>query len=244
MNEAEWLACTDPQKMLDFLRGKVSDRKLRLFACACCRRIWHLLTDKRSRIAVEVTEQHADEVATNEERELAFSHALQAFDDLSLTEDVHGPILGAASATRFAAEHEAERAVLSVSESCRTIFAPDFARIRWTSGDFRRASRSIRAADAKEQKIQSVLLCELFGNPFRSASVNPAWLTPTVTPLATAAYQKRGLPSGELDLGHLAVLTDALEEAGCDNADILGHLHSPGPHVRGCWVIDQLLGKS
>ena len=61
--------------------------------------------------------------------------------------------------------------------------------------------------------------------------------------LAEAAYTARSLPQGELDPARLAVLADALEDAGCTDADILGHLRGPGPHVRGCWVIDLLLGK-
>ena len=87
------------------------------------------------------------------------------------------------------------------------------------------------------------LLRDIFGNPFRPISINPIWLTPTVTTLATASYEERIMPSGELDPARLAVLSDALEEAGCDSPDILAHLRSPGPHVRGCWPVDLLLGK-
>src|SRR5262249_29695557 len=64
MTEAEWLACNDPRPMLTSLRDRASDRKLRLFACACCRRIWHLLTDGRSRTAVTVAEQFSEGAVT------------------------------------------------------------------------------------------------------------------------------------------------------------------------------------
>jgi hypothetical protein len=87
------------------------------------------------------------------------------------------------------------------------------------------------------------LLRCIFGNPFRPVVLDPSWRTPTVTPLAQAAYDERILPAGTLDQDRLAVLADALEDAGCNNADILSHLRGPGPHLRGCWVIDLLLGK-
>ena len=61
--------------------------------------------------------------------------------------------------------------------------------------------------------------------------------------LAHAAYDERTLPSGHLDPARLAVLSDALEDAGCTDAAVLGHLRGPGPHVRGCHVLDLLLGR-
>jgi hypothetical protein len=87
------------------------------------------------------------------------------------------------------------------------------------------------------------LLHCVLGNPFRPATVGPAWLTPAAVSLAHAAYEERSLPSGRLDNSRLAVLSDALEEAGCSDEAILGHLRSPGPHVRGCWALDLMLGK-
>jgi hypothetical protein len=97
---------------------------------------------------------------------------------------------------------------------------------------------------AAEQGIQSELLRDLCGNPFRLVTLSRACLTPQVVALAQAAYEGRELPAGTLDPTRLADLADALEEAGCDQADVLAHLRSPGPHVRGCWVLDLLLGKS
>jgi hypothetical protein len=76
VTEQEWLACADPMPMLEFLRGKASERKLRLFACACCRSVWHLLIDARSRHAVEVAERCADEMASDEELQAARAAAL------------------------------------------------------------------------------------------------------------------------------------------------------------------------
>jgi hypothetical protein len=84
---------------------------------------------------------------------------------------------------------------------------------------------------------------DIFGNPFRPVTLNPAWLTPQVVALAQAAYEHRDLPSGHLDPARLAVLADALEDAGCADADLLGHLRGPGEHVRGCWAVDLLLAK-
>jgi hypothetical protein len=77
--------------------------------------------------------------------------------------------------------------------------------------------------------------------------IDPGWLAwsgGTVLRLAQAVHEEGGRPSGHLDPGGLAVLADALEDAGCTDPDLLGHLRGPGPHVRGCWALDLLLKKS
>jgi hypothetical protein len=99
---------------------------------------------------------------------------------------------------------------------------------------------------AAEQAIQCDLIRCIFSNPFRPVSLDPAWLSRNgrlVPRLAGAAYDDRILPAGTLDVGRLAVLADALEDAGCNEAELLGHLREPGPHVRGCWAIDLLLDR-
>jgi hypothetical protein len=106
------------------------------------------------------------------------------------------------------------------------------------------AGGDANVAGPSEESAQCVLIRDVFGNPFRGVTLDPAWLTPGVAALAQAAYDQRIMPSGELDITRLAVLADALEDAGCTDVAILEHLRSPGPHVRGCWALDLLLGKS
>jgi hypothetical protein len=80
----------------------------------------------------------------------------------------------------------------------------------------------------------------IFGNPFRPATLNPAWLTwhdGLLISMAQQMYDSR-------DFTDMSILADALEEAGCTNQDILDHCRSGGEHVRGCWVVDLVLGKS
>lgn len=93
------------------------------------------------------------------------------------------------------------------------------------------------------QSAHANLARDVFAGLFSPARTGPRWQTPAVTSLATAAYEERLLPSGELEPARLAVLADALEEAGCTNAGLLAHLRSPGPHFRGCWALDLVRGK-
>ena len=94
-----------------------------------------------------------------------------------------------------------------------------------------------------EAQAQAALLREIAGNPFRPLCLATSWLTPTVGLLARTAYQERIMPGGELDPHRLAVLSDALQEAGAVG-EVLTHLRSPGPHTRGCWALDMVLERA
>src|SRR5262249_2457089 len=98
--------------------------------------------------------------------------------------------------------------------------------------------------DDPERAAQVSLVREFLGNPFRPLVLAPSvfhWNDRIIPKLAGALYADRALPSGPLDNGRLAILADAVEEAGCTDAEVLAHLRGPGPHVRGCWALDALL---
>ncbi len=95
------------------------------------------------------------------------------------------------------------------------------------------------AISQPEERAQCGLVRDIFGNPFRPVALDPAWLAwndGTVPKLAQAIYDERAFD-------RLPLLADALEDAGCTDAEILAHCRGPGPHVRGCWVVDLLLEK-
>jgi hypothetical protein len=224
MTEQEWLECTDPLRMLRFIWGKASDRKYRLFTCACCRRIWGLLSDERSRAAVECAERHvADKYASGEELAVADDGANEA--RCAFAGYARDAADAALCATNFCEDEEADAAIAATELSARA------------------ASGGRLTIRDEESTAQSNLVLCIFGNPFRPITLNCDWLTPTVQALAQAAHDNRNLPSGTLDHHRLAVLAAALEDAGCDNADILDHCRQPGEHVRGCWPLDLILGK-
>jgi hypothetical protein len=87
-----------------------------------------------------------------------------------------------------------------------------------------------------EADQQARLFRDIFGNPFHPATIDPAWLSSTVVSLAAGIYTDRAFD-------RLPILADALTDAGCDSADVIDHCRRPGPHARGCWVVDLLLGK-
>ncbi len=102
------------------------------------------------------------------------------------------------------------------------------------------AENAVRLGTEWREKVVKSVLCDLirevFGNPFRPVALDPAWLTSDVLALARGIYTDRAFD-------RMPILADALQDAGCNNDDILNHCREPGTHVRGCWVVDLLLGK-
>jgi hypothetical protein len=99
------------------------------------------------------------------------------------------------------------------------------------------------ARNEARQPIKAGLLRDLFGDPFHEPAFDARWRTPTVASLALAAYEERLPHPCDLDPVRLGILADALEDAGCTDERMLSHLRSAGPHVRGCWALDLILGK-
>ncbi len=234
MTEAEWLAATDPQPMLEFLRGKASDRKLRLYAVAWCRRGWDVLTNRESRKAIEVSELFADGLESPRNLHSASEQARQQISS-------SGP--RAMPRSRPAVAYGGLFAAVGVA-AADAREATGAARSWWLTT---RKRADYDKLQSLEDRARTDLLRCIFGNPFRAiVPVDPAWLAwqgGTVPQLARAAYDERRLPEGTLDPGRLAVLADALEDAGCADAALLGHCRSGGEHVRGCWALDLVLGK-
>ncbi|QJW94717.1 hypothetical protein [Frigoriglobus tundricola] len=264
MTESEWLASGESKPLLEFLMARTSERKLRLFAVDCCRRVKYLLKGshlKRSRKAIGVVERHVEGLATFEEVRAALDEVLGDCLDASHS------IVHAGEANFYAAEY-ATNAVAYLNgfriigtatcTSCALAYDalardsdPVLARIAAEyAGRGRQAGEAQFAAEEAEvralpryvralvgeQTNQAQLLRDIIGNPFRVAAFSSNWRTGTTVLLARQMHESR-------DYSAMPVLADALQDCGCDNCDMLDHCRGPGPHVRGCWVVDLVLGK-
>jgi len=207
MTEAEWMECEDfDQVWMSSALEQVSHRRWRLYACACCRLIPEFMASAPDVECLILAEAEADGLWQSGVGE----YPTDDWDIRWYRRDAHSIAHRAATAYR------------------------DFV---W------RSERSIRKSDVAWAAVQTLAdrpLCELlrdvFGNPFRPATLAPAWRTSTVTSLASQMYESR-------DFGAMPILADALQDAGCDSDDILNHCRGDGPHVRGCWVVDLVLDK-
>lgn len=271
MTEAEWLSCTHWMPMLIYLRGevepenkpilkgalargdgtRVTRRQLAMFAYACCRKWWELPLNETGRNLIFSYERFLEgdgswndflsscaRVSENGVVSQGPPTSIEApqwiltpFGIMWLTKDLKWATAAYLQRDRI---EELERTT------------SDEERSEWVCVGPPPLPEVAATLTAVEQTFP-VLLREIVGNPFRPLNISPSWLTwndAVVVRLAQGAYDKRILPSGTLDKTCLAILADALEEAGCTDESILGHLRSNRDHYRGCFVIDALLGKS
>ena len=241
MTEAKWLACARPHLLLAELewQGTLSPRKQQLFYCACVKRIGRLLVDERLRAGVVARDMYADDLVTTHQLRAAQAAAQQAKAEIPLPPEFGQGIDGIVPAAAVAWAADAAVAVVEGPGSCGSVLVTILEAVRCeASGDLQEpvTHEWVNAFNAKERAAQTHLVRDVFGNPFRPDRLNPSWITATVANLAESIYQDEGFD-------RMPILADALEDAGCTAADVLDHCRGPGPHVRGCWVIDRLLGK-
>ncbi len=240
MTEEEWLTGTDPFPMLTALKDRSSDRKLRLFGVACCRHIWEHLPDERSREMVLLAESFADNAVTSGQLADAFEAAGDAYDAIHY----EGGDQDAASAVlMLRQELQLELLLEWMAES--VAYATNAAKYEllndpsFLPGQTRdeKYESLLEEGRIAASRIQSDLLRDIFGNPFRPVVFDPAWRSESAVGVARGIYEDRAFE-------RMPILADALQDAGCDHADILTHCREPGTRVRGCWVVDLVLGKS
>jgi hypothetical protein len=253
MTEQEWRMCVDPQAMLYFVYGKVSDRKMRLLAAACCRRLWPLLNSSVCRPAVDAIERSADNEA--EVNELpGMRERAHRFAEETCRKAWPGPSTGELTDFALPGSPECELAYRECLQGSMVAHATgtsdrDLGMLLIYSTDC--AGRELvgyrptvdsqtRDEWQKIVKYDRRKLCVLFRDiilhPCRLTKVDPAWQTGTVTALAQAIYTDRAFD-------RMPILADGLEDAGCTDTAILKHCRGSGPHTRGCWVVDLLFGK-
>jgi hypothetical protein len=238
MIDPEWLHCVDPQKMLSRIGPTASARKLRWFAVACCHQVWPLLTSSRSRNAVAMLEQlldgPTDPAAFTLPEQLAASELSNPGKPISVHNAyaVHA-VLAVCDADALQA---ARRAAHAAADAVKH-FAKESAR-RQGEGPARVPGSISPGAAAR--RSQCDWLRDIFAPPGLPLADVSAWSESRnglVSRMARAAYLDRTFMD-------LPVLADALEDAGCADTEILAHLRGPGVHVRGCWAVDLLLGRS
>jgi hypothetical protein len=217
MTEAEWLASADPMKLVGRLVGVAGERRLRLAACGCCRLF-------RNRLYIPVALEALDlcERLAENPRDEALRSALTV---------AHQELLTFARHPHLVAEEGA--ALGAVAQAARPGTEPGPYRQDLCHAVIMLLEPSNRLRRTQLYRV----LRDIFGAPFRYSNVSSDWCTDTVSALARQMYETR-------DFSALPILADALQDAGCGNDEVLAHCRGPGPHVRGCWVVDEVLGRT
>ncbi len=234
MTEAEWLACDEPDTLLEFVHSRMTARRGRLLAASFCRHVLPLTSDRWPRRAVEIAERFADGLASLEDMLAVSDRVADVYVSVPNPDPVNTePPMSfkaesiAIQSTRFLTRD----GETYLSSCCQCTY---LAALRWAA--LRAGPDEAVPPYGTLVQWQISLIRDVVGNPFRPVPAHPAWLTSTAVSLAQTIYADRAFD-------RLPILADALEDAGCDSADLLAHLRGDGPHVRGCWALDLVLGK-
>jgi hypothetical protein len=233
MTETEWLASTNPAPMLESLRGKVSARKLGLFVAACCRQLLSDLPIETKRLSLAVVEQIAEGNIMRMRNRIFQVPAGQAVIDCGASEP-HTRTLVSLSSNEGPIRFDPAKPYPLLSSVLERLvcYGPNTWQSQRLVETFAQAGLS--------PTLQAHYLRDVVRGLFRPLLVRAAWKTHdggVCVRIGQAIYQ-------DATFGDLPILADALEDSGCDNAEILRHCREPGEHVRGCWVVDLLLGKA
>ncbi len=244
MDELGWLRAAEPEPMIEFLNERdASARKFRLFSCACARRVWRLMSDQ-GREGVEQAERFADGLLDEPGRQEA-DRRLRGRFPARMTPDQPVPLSYCADMVAFYTlwtngvgpyrgvtlhlnKHGADSVTAWVRATLILEQTGDWEAIRTDAG---------HPAAPAEAVAQCRLARCVFGNPFRPVRFRRRWRTSTAVLLARQAYEGP-------DFSLLPILADALQDAGCDHPDVLDHCRHETAHARGCWVVDEVLGKN
>ena len=218
MTETEWTLGTNPLAMLEHVRqtirvGRGEGRKHFLLAVACGRLVWSRITGERVRRVIQWAETFADEYQDPDDWDEIVAGAQRTFENALEAGGRTQPIAGDFAIT------------LAMRRLTQKI--PLFA-----ASAFLRASQGATGRNPAGADI----IRDIFGNPFRPVAFDPSWRTSTVVALARQMYESR-------DFSAMPILADALQDVGYDDPEVLGHCRGPGPHTRGCWPVDLILGK-
>lgn len=216
MTEAEWLGSENPRQMLYTASRTASDRKFRLFTCACCRTIEKELPDEAIWLldAVEAyLDGQLDWAGLNNVKAQARTPVMQGIG------------------IPTAASEAAVKAVMALAWG--TGARPFHGASDVLSGCFQARRQT---AWRKANREFAGYFRDIVENPFRPVAFDPAWRTSTAVAVADGVYEERAFD-------RLPILADALQDAGCESDDVLSHCRGDGPHVRGCWVVDLVLNR-
>jgi len=235
MTEADWLTGTDFTKHVRFAVDRLSPRRQRLLAAGFCRAVTHLFEFPDLSAALAVVEGYADGLAAAAELDKAKQNCRVLA--LKANEAYKRRVDGGLSGT----DEEVRRDLAwAVSFAAGGLFqvADVGTRVAHVAVQARAGAGLLQpvAVTAEQAHVMRGVVWDVVGNPFRPVVFEPAWHTDTVGALARQMYESR-------EFGAMPILADALQDAGCDNADVLTHCRHESVHVRGCWVLDGVLGK-